>query len=157
MSAVATKAAAGAAPAYRFGGALDRFRRPATGLAVGIILWEVVGRILAIQFFPPFSAVIERLVQMTASGAIVGNLTNSLTNLVIGFGLSAGIGLLIGALMGVYRKVERALDIYIYALLTAPSLVFAPLFFSIFGLDRMTIVAVIFMYAAFFIIINTSA
>ena len=35
-------------------------------------------------------------------------------------------GLVIGALMGVYRKVERALDIYIYALLTAPSLVFAP-------------------------------
>ena len=59
--------------------------------------------------------------------------------------------------MGVYRKVERALDVYIYALLTAPSLVFAPLFFSLFGPDRMTIVAVIFMYAAFFIIINTSA
>jgi ABC-type nitrate/sulfonate/bicarbonate transport system permease component len=46
---------------------------------------------------------------------------------------------------------------YIYALLTAPSLVFAPLFFSLFGLDRTTIVAVIFMYSAFFMVINTAA
>jgi NitT/TauT family transport system permease protein len=157
MSAVATKAAGAAAPAYRLGDSIGRFRRPVVGLLVGILAWEMLGRLLNVQFFPPISAVAERLIQMIASGAIIGNLTNSLTNLVVGFALSAGVGLVIGALMGVYRKVERALDVYIYALLTAPSLVFAPLFFSLFGLDRMTIVAVIFMYSAFFIIINTAA
>lgn len=156
MSAVATKAAHAGTLPLRLD-ALGRFRRPAVGLLVGMLAWEIIGRLIAIQFFPPFSAVVARLVQMTTSGMIIGNLTNSLTNLVVGFTLSAGTGLLIGAFMGVYRKVERALDVYIYALLTAPSLVFAPLFFSLFGLDRMTIVAVIFMYAAFFIIINTSA
>jgi NitT/TauT family transport system permease protein len=156
VSAVATEAAPARTIGVRLEG-LGRMRRPATGLAVGILAWEVVGRILAIQFFPPFSAVVARLWEMITTGLIIGNLTNSLTNLVFGFGLSAVVGLVIGALMGVYRKVERALDIYIYALLTAPSLVFAPLFFSLFGLDRMTIVAVIFMYAAFFIIINTAA
>ena len=49
--------------------------------------------------------------------------------------------------MGAYRKVEMALDIYIYALLTAPSLVFAPVFFAIFGLSQVTILAVIVMYS----------
>ena len=38
-------------------------------------------------------------------------------------------------LMGAFRKVDMALDIYVYALLTAPSLVFAPIFFAIFGLE----------------------
>jgi NitT/TauT family transport system permease protein len=156
VSAVATKAAPAGALSVRLD-ALGRFRRPVIGLLVGMLAWELIGRIVSTAFFPPFTTVVAKLVQLTTSGQIIGNLTASLTNLVVGFALSAGVGLVIGALMGVYRKVERALDVYIYALLTAPSLVFAPLFFSLFGLDRMTIVAVIFMYAAFFIIINTSA
>jgi ABC-type nitrate/sulfonate/bicarbonate transport system permease component len=41
-------------------------------------------------------------------------------------------------------------------LLTAPSLVFAPIFFSIFGLGRASIIGVIVMYATFIIIINTA-
>jgi ABC-type nitrate/sulfonate/bicarbonate transport system permease component len=156
VSAVATEAASPRPVSLRLGG-LGRLRRPAVGLLAGMLAWEALGRILAVQFFPPFSAVIARLVEMTASGEIIPSLTNSLTNLVVGFAVSATFGLTVGALMGVYRKVDRALDIYIYALLTAPSLVFAPLFFSLFGLDRMTIVAVIFMYSAFFIVINTAA
>ncbi len=156
MSVAAATAPSAGARSVRLG-SLSRVRRPAIALLVGMVAWEAIGRVLSIQFFPPFSTVVGRLVQLIASGAILGNLTNSLTNLVFGFALSATVGLIVGALMGMYRKVERALDIYIYALLTAPSLVFAPLFFSLFGLDRMTIIAVIFMYAAFFIIINTAA
>jgi NitT/TauT family transport system permease protein len=156
MSAVATKAASAATlPAWL--GSLSRIRRPAIGLLAGIIAWEVLGRLFAVQYFPPFSAVLDKLAGLFTSGVITANLTTSLTNLLFGFAASAGVGLTVGALMGVYRKVERALDVYIYALLTAPSLVFAPLFFSLFGLDRMTIIAVIFMYATFFIIINTAA
>jgi NitT/TauT family transport system permease protein len=156
MSAVATKVAPAAALPWRLR-ALSRARRPVIGLLVGMLAWEIVGRVMSLQFFPPFSAVLNRLAQLIASGAILGNLANSLTNLVFGFAVSAVVGLGVGALMGVYRKVERGLDIYVYAMLTAPSLVFAPLFFSLFGLDRMTIVGVIFMYTTWIVIINTAA
>jgi NitT/TauT family transport system permease protein len=50
-----------------------------------------------------------------------------------------------------------ALDVYIYAMLTAPSLVFAPIFFAIFGLGRASILGVVIMYSIFIIIINTVA
>ncbi len=70
--------------------------------------------------------------------------------------MSLVFGLTLGLLMGVYRRVEMALDIYVRAMLTAPSLVFAPIFFTLFGLDRITIVGVIVLYSTFIIVLNTA-
>jgi NitT/TauT family transport system permease protein len=60
--------------------------------------------------------------------------------------------------MGAYPKIGSALDVYVYALLTAPSLVFAPIFFAAFGATktRETTIAVIVMYTVFIIIVNTA-
>lgn len=123
-------------------------------LAVG---WELTGRAVGAAFLPPLSAVLERLVELVASGAILGNLVTSLTNLVLGFGLSLVIGLGVGLLMGGYRRVEAALDIYVNAFLTAPSLVFAPIFFTLFGLSRGSIIALVVMYSTFIMIISTTS
>jgi NitT/TauT family transport system permease protein len=157
VSAVATDAPAARRPIAVRLDRLSALRRPVIGLLVGMVVWEAIGRVLNLQFFPPYSEVMARLIELVSSGAIFSQLVDSLTNLVVGFTASAAFGLTIGSLMGLYRKVDRALDVYVYALLTATSLVFAPLFFSLFGLDRTTIVAVIFMYSAFFMVINTAA
>lgn len=125
-------------------------------LLAGALVWEAIARAVTIDFFPPLSAVLVRLAQMTADGEILRSLGSSLINLAIGFGFSAVAGVGVGVLMGAYRKVEAALDMYVYALLTAPSLVFAPIFFSIFGLGRGPIVGVIVMNSVFIVIINTS-
>lgn len=138
---------------------LERVGPGAIGLGIGIVIWELLGHLWNQPFFPPFSAVLVRLGELTADGRILGNLANSLLNLAFGFGLSATVGIGVGMLMGAYRKVEMALDFYVYALLTAPSLVFAPLFFSMFGAanSRLSIIAVIVMYSLFIIIVNTTA
>jgi NitT/TauT family transport system permease protein len=129
----------------------------ALSLLGGAVLWELVARIWDVSFFPPLSAVLRRLGEMIADGEILGSLGNSLLNLLIGAVISVVIGVGVGLLMGAYKKVEQALDVYVYALLTAPSLVFAPIFFSIFGLGRASIVGVVVMYATFIIIINTAS
>jgi NitT/TauT family transport system permease protein len=126
-------------------------------LLVGAAAWELVGRVANFPFSPPLSKVLARLVEMIAKGMILDSLVTSLTNLAIGFTISVVFGVAIGLAMGMYRRVNAALDIYVNALLTAPSLVFAPIFFSIWGLDRQSIIAVIVMYAIFVIIINTAA
>jgi ABC-type nitrate/sulfonate/bicarbonate transport system permease component len=128
----------------------------ALSLLGGAVVWEIVARIWDVSFFPPLSAVLVRLGHMIADGEILRSLGNSLVNLVVGFAISMVVGVGVGLLMGAYKKVEQALDLYIYALLTAPSLVFAPIFFSIFGLGRASIVGVVVMYATFIIIINTA-
>ena len=119
--------------------------------------WEILGQVWKVQFFPPLSAVLAKLGSLLTSGAITGALENSLVNLVIGFSFSLVVGLGLGFLMGVFRRVNAALDIYVYALLTAPSLVFAPIFFAIWGLGREPVIAIVVMYSMFIMIINTQA
>ena len=125
-------------------------------LAGGVILWEALGRLLAMPWLPPFSKIIEALVQFVQSGVILGNVAESLQGLAIGFSIALIGGLSIGALMGRYRRVEKALDVYVNALLISPSLIFAPIFFAIFGLSGAVRIAVIVMYSLFVIIMNTA-
>ncbi|TDD31406.1 ABC transporter permease [Actinomadura sp. KC06] len=126
-------------------------------LAVGAAGWELVGHLADASFFPPLSTVLSRLADMASSGLIFSSLRDSLINLVLGFAISLAAGLAVGVAMGRYRKVEAALGVYVYALLTAPSLVFAPIFFSLLGEGRGSIVAVVVMYSAFVMIINTAS
>jgi len=138
-------------------------RRPLRGallevvaLGGGVILWEVLGWVLAMPWLPPFSKIVAALIQFIQSGVILVNVASSLEGLAIGFGLSLIVGLLVGALMGRYRRVEKALDIYVNALLISPAMIFAPIFFAIFGLSGAVRIAVIIMYSLFVIIMNTA-
>jgi NitT/TauT family transport system permease protein len=122
----------------------------------GAVLWEVFGRGLNLQWLPPFSKVLEALIQFAKTGAILANIGASLQGLIIGFGFSLVVGLIIGALMGRYRYVEKALDVYVHAFFICPSIVFAPIFFAIFGLSDAARIAIIVVYSMFVIIINTT-
>jgi len=138
---------------------LNGFVPPMIGLLIGGLLWELAGRVWDQPFFPPLSQVLEKLVVLTEQDKIFSNLVTSLRNLAIGFTISTVVGITIGTLMGAFRKVEMALDIYVYAMLTAPSLVFAPIFFAIFGLKnvQLTVLSIIILYSIFIIIVNTTA
>jgi NitT/TauT family transport system permease protein len=118
--------------------------------------WELVGRIFNASFLPPFTQVLGRLFEELSAGELLPDLVSSLTNFAIGFAISAVAGILIGVAMGVWESWQIALDPYVYAMLTAPSIVFAPVFFAIFGLSRWSIVALIVQYAIFIVIINTN-
>lgn len=122
----------------------------------GAVLWEVFGRGLNLQWLPPFSKVLEALIQFAKTGAILANIGASLQGLIIGFGFSLVVGLIIGALMGRYRYVEKTLDVYVHAFFICPSIVFAPIFFAIFGLSDAARIAIIVVYSMFVIIINTT-
>jgi NitT/TauT family transport system permease protein len=140
--------------------ALRRFVRDnaleVLALLAGAAVWEALGWGLGLQWLPPFSKVMEALAQFVRSGAILANLGSSLQGLVIGFGLSLVMGLVVGGLMGRYRYVEKALDVYVHALFVCPSIVFAPIFFAIFGLSDLSRIAIIVVYAMFVIVINTA-
>lgn len=129
----------------------------AFSLAAGAVLWQIVGWVADVPFFPPLTVVLASLWDMILTGQIIGNLVTSVGNLAAGFGISLVAGLAIGTAMGRYRRVRAALGVYVYALLTAPSLVFAPIFFSVLGAGRVSIIAVIFMYSAFVMIITTAS
>ena len=121
--------------------------------AVLVVGWELIGRAYDQPFFPPLSTVLAKLVE--TRGEILDALSISLVNLVFGFAFSLVFGIGLGLLMAAFRRLDAALDIYINALLTAPSLVFAPIFFAIWGLGRESIIAVIVMYSTWIMVVNT--
>ncbi|MGH7886889.1 MAG: ABC transporter permease [Candidatus Binatia bacterium] len=139
---------------------LGRFARhkapEVLALLGGAALWEALGWSLGLQWLPPFSQVMQALVQFVKSGVILANLGSSLQALIFGFALSLLFGLILGALMGRYRYVEKALDVYVHALFVCPSIVLAPIFFAIFGLSDAARIAIIVVYAMFVIVINTA-
>ncbi|HEX2929092.1 MAG TPA: ABC transporter permease [Candidatus Binatia bacterium] len=125
-------------------------------LASGAAIWEGLGWGLGLQWLPPFSRVVEELAQFLGSGVILSNLRSSLSGLMVGFAFSLLLGIFIGALMGRYRPIERALDVYVHALFVCPSILFAPIFFAIFGLSDAARIAIIVVYSTFVIVINTA-
>lgn len=126
------------------------------GIVVGVVLWEFLGRVLQLSFFPPASAVFARMAEMIIGGEIWPSLRVSLQNLGYGLVIMFAIGLPVGVLMGVSHAINAALEPYVNTLLAAPSLVFAPIFFSLFGLSRWSIVSLIVFYGVFILILNTA-
>lgn len=124
-------------------------------LVLGLAIWELIGHVVDLAYFPPFTAVAARTVELTTSGRVLPDLARSVQNLAVGFGVASAAGITVGVLMGRFRLLERMLDPYVYGLMTTPTIVFAPVYFSIFGLDRWAIIALIIQYTIFIVIVNT--
>ena len=132
-------------------------RLPVEGLSLlaGSLLWEIAGRTMDLPWLPPLSMILADLVTLLGQESVRANILASLQALVIGFAISLVFGLVVGALMGRFLSVEAALDIYVNALLVAPTIILIPVFFAIFGLGDGTRLSVVVVYAVFVIIINT--
>ncbi|HEY3166144.1 MAG TPA: ABC transporter permease [Candidatus Binatia bacterium] len=119
------------------------------------ILWEVVGRAMDSTLIPPLSRIGAAWWKLFSSGKLLSNLSMSLTTLAVGFCLAAVIGVVLGLLMGRFRAVEHFLDLYVNALMSAPTTAFVPVLILWFGLGIESRIAVVFLFAVFVIIINT--
>jgi NitT/TauT family transport system permease protein len=125
-------------------------------LLAGMAAWELVSRVWAIPFLPPFSTVLRTAVAMTLAGDVLRDLAFSLANLAIGYGLAVFTGIGAGLAMGRYRKVAYALDPLVTAMLASPKLLFVPLLYALFGVSRSAQIAVIFLSAVFVVVANTA-
>ena len=119
------------------------------------ILWEAVGRAMDSSLIPPLTQIGAAWWKLLSSGKLLANLSMSLTTLAIGFCLAAFIGVVLGLLMGRFRAIEHFLDLYVNALMSAPTTAFVPVLILWFGLGMESRIAVLFLFAIFVIIINT--
>jgi NitT/TauT family transport system permease protein len=134
---------------------LGDVRHTLVSLLIGGATWEVAGRALRLSFLPPFSNVLRRALALIASGQILGHLAASLISLSAGFGLAVVGGILLGLIMGRYEWVEYMVGPYVSAVLATPKLAFVPLLWALFGVSRLTQVALVFLNAYFVIVVNT--
>jgi NitT/TauT family transport system permease protein len=133
----------------------SRFSTNVLSIVSLAILWETVGRAMDSTLIPPLTQIGAAWWKLLSSGKLLANLSMSLTTLVIGFCLAAFIGVVLGLLMGRFRAIEHFLDLYVNALMSAPTTAFVPVLILWFGLGMESRIAVVFLFAIFVIIINT--
>lgn len=120
-----------------------------------VALWQFVSIVFNVSFIPSAFEILGRVVELVTDGGVVADIMRSLRNLLIGYVVAVVIGVPAGMLMARFKAVKYALSPYVNALLVAPTLVFAPIFFVIFGLSPTAVVGVVIMYCVFLIILST--
>lgn len=124
-----------------------------------LVLWEAAARLgwIDARFFPPPSAILEKLVALTRSGELWINLWASLKRLFWGSLLGGIPALAIGILMGLYRPIRTAIDPLISATYPIPKSAILPLVLLIFGLGEMSKIVMVALGVFYPVVINTIA
>lgn len=135
------------------------FRRGCLSIAGGLLLWEVLTRLLLENelLIPPPSSVLRSLWKLTLSGALNQHFLATLLEFAYGFTAACVVGILLGYLMGMYRWFDEWMDPWIAALYSIPIITVVPIIIIWFGIGMLSKVIVVFKITAVAIILNTAA
>jgi ABC-type nitrate/sulfonate/bicarbonate transport system permease component len=92
-----------------------------------------------------------------ASEGYLPTLATTLRQLSVGFGLAVAVGIPVGLLMGSVRAIDDFLAPYVNTLFVTSKEALLPFLITLFGVALQFRVAVVFLFAVFFIIMNTAA
>ena len=133
----------------------NHFKMNALSILSLAAVWEIAGRMADSMLIPPLTQIAAAWYKLLLGGKLLPNLGASLWTMVVGFVLAVLVGIVIGLLMGRFRAVEHFLDLYVNALMSAPTTAFVPVLILWFGLGVQSRIAVVFLFAVFVVIINT--
>jgi NitT/TauT family transport system permease protein len=117
-------------------------------LAAASIVWQAIAALVDQRWLPSWWTVQLKTFELLQDPAFREALWGSLRDLVVGYLVSLVVGVAGGLGMGFSRLMDSAFGVYLDALLFIPPVVTTPIFLSIFGLSRVTLVALIILFAA---------
>jgi len=129
------------------------------GILGFFLSWEIATRthLLNPFYFPPFSQIIAKGIELFASGMIWDHMIFSLTNFSVGFFVAVVVGVLAGIPMGWYNGISRTFDPLLSGIYATPLIALLPLIIMIFGLGATSKIIMTFLAAVFPLLINTMA
>ena len=121
-----------------------------------LVAWEVYGRSTNPILFTYPTAVWGAAYNMTGEGILLEAIGQSL--LVLGIGLAAGtiVGIVLGLAVGRSRVLEALLDLPTIALYATPMVALVPVLVLWFGFGMWAKVVIVFLFAVFPVLINTT-
>ena len=127
------------------------------GIVAFFFAWELATRagILNPFYFPPFSQIVAKGVELFANGTIWDHMIFSLTNFSVGFIIAAVIGVIAGVPMGWYKAVSKTFDPLLSGIYATPLIALLPLIIMLFGLGPTSKIIMTILAAVFPILINT--
>jgi sulfonate transport system permease protein len=150
LAAMTTASEMEVTPARRAAPRWARFKGPALGLLLPVILavvWEVVVRMgwSSGRLAPPPSVIFATFVDLARTGELQRNTLVTLARVAAGFAIGATAATLVGAITGYSVSARRLLDPTLQALRAIPSIAWVPLFIlwlGIFEASKVTLIAV---------------
>jgi len=132
-------------------------RRIPQGISVLVwfLLWELVGQTGIFSIFPPLSRIIMAGITIVPSDKFAKAIQISLRSFGVGMALALIIGLALGVLMARVKIVGRILGTWVNVFLSAPISALVPILMGVLGIGEPTVVATVFLFAVFVIILTT--
>lgn len=119
-------------------------------------IYQVLAIVAGEFYAPRLEQIAGGLVDLVEKGRIP-ILLDSLVQLGVGFVVAAAVGIPLGLAMGRSRIVDYAIGMYVKALFVTSLVALVPLLILVFGIGFTFRVAVVFLFAVFFIIVNSAA
>lgn len=126
-------------------------------LLVWCVIWEVVGRLDLMVMLPPFTEVLRAAVDLVQTPSWQSATVTTLRAFVIGMTLSIVLGIPLGILMGRVKIADDLLGMWVNIFSSAPLSALVPVLMILFGFGEKTIVAAVFLFAIWIIVLDTRA
>ncbi|GCL71838.1 ABC transporter permease [Paenibacillus naphthalenovorans] len=121
-----------------------------------LMIWEIfsISGWVKPQFSSSPTRVLNKGLEMAASGELWKHTIASGQIFIIGYGLAVLVGVPIGILLGWYKRLNQAFGPVVAAMYTTPRIALMPLFIIWFGLGSSSKIVLVFLSAIFPIIVN---
>ena len=126
-------------------------------IAIGFLLWEFVARFIVNDklFLVAPSAIAERFVVLWQSGDLERHILASGEEFFIGMLAATVVGITVGLLLATNERLRSAINPWVTAIYSTPTVALAPLLILWFGLGIVSHSFVVFLVAVFPILVNT--
>jgi NitT/TauT family transport system permease protein len=124
-------------------------------LAVWAVLWEIAGRLKLSTIVPPFSAVIEAMIEIAPTEKFGRAAIITLRSFGLGMLLALVIGIPLGILMARVKAAGQLLGMWVNIFVSAPNSALVPILMAVVGIGETTVVVTVFLFAVFVITLDT--
>ncbi|HTV71119.1 MAG TPA: ABC transporter permease subunit [Rhizobiaceae bacterium] len=126
-------------------------------LIVWCVVWEIVGRLDLMIMIPPFTEVLAAAVNLVQTPSWQSATITTLRAFTIGMALAILVGVPLGILMGRVKLADELLGMWVSIFSSAPLSALVPVLMILFGFGEKTIVAAVFLFAIWIIVLDTRA
>jgi NitT/TauT family transport system permease protein len=138
-------------------GAMISFRKiPIVfSLVIWAVVWEAVGRAELSTIIPSLTRIVTAGITVVQTDKFATAALISLRSFAIGMAFALLIGIPLGIVMARVRGVGRLLGTWVNIFVSAPISALVPILMAVIGIGETTVVATVFLFAVFVIVLDT--